>query len=63
MNRDIQQLIKKLKRQGFEVRPLQSNHYAVYWDKTWVVNLPSTPSSSRTIKNVKAALKRFGFHE
>ncbi|MFG2540119.1 MULTISPECIES: hypothetical protein [unclassified Streptomyces] len=63
MNKDIQQLIKKLERQNFEVRPLKSNYCAVFAGKVWVVNLPCTPSSSRTIKNVKAALKRHGFHE
>ncbi|MGW8988329.1 hypothetical protein ACWGRF_00115 [Streptomyces zhihengii] len=56
-------MIKKLERQNFEVRPLKSNHYAVYRGKVWVVNLPCTPSSYRTIKNVTAALKRHGFHD
>ncbi|MFJ9544074.1 hypothetical protein ACIRPX_43675 [Streptomyces sp. NPDC101225] len=63
MNKDIQQLIKKLVSQNFVVKPLKSNHYAVYLGTTWVTNLPCTPSSPRTIKNCKAALKRYGFHE
>ncbi|MCM2518289.1 hypothetical protein NC658_34555 [Streptomyces griseoincarnatus] len=56
-------MIKKLERQNFEVRPLKSNYYAVFLNKEWVVNLPCTPSSSRTIKNLKATLKRHGFHD
>ncbi|NEB29840.1 MULTISPECIES: hypothetical protein [unclassified Streptomyces] len=56
-------MIKKLERQNFEVKQLKSNYYAVYLGKTWVTNLPCTPSSSRTIKNCKAALRRYGFHD
>lgn len=63
MNKDIKQLIKKLERQNFEVRPLKSNYYAVFLNKEWVVNLPCTPSSSRTVKNLRATLKRHGFHD
>ncbi|MHB9861996.1 hypothetical protein [Streptomyces sp. YIM S03343] len=59
--KDFQQLRQELAAQGFEVRQLKNNHYAVYQDSVWVCGLPATPSDTRGLANQIAALRRAGF--
>lgn len=60
-SKETRELIKKLKRQGFEVEPTKGGHYTVRKDGRRVATLAGTPSDGRSMKNVLAALKRAGF--
>ncbi|MEU5423499.1 hypothetical protein [Streptomyces sp. NPDC020667] len=60
-NKDVKQLIKKIKQQGFEVRTTTNNHHIVRKDGRFIASLPSTPGNPRILKNPIADLKRAGF--
>jgi hypothetical protein len=60
VNKDIQQLIRRLHDQGFRIRLARSGHYRITrGDRT--ITIPATPRGGRrTHANVRAALKRIG---
>ncbi|MFC5149020.1 hypothetical protein [Streptomyces aureoversilis] len=60
-NKDVKQLIKKLKEQEFEVTRTKTNHYLVRKNGRIIGGLASTPSNPRTLKNSIADFKRAGF--
>jgi hypothetical protein len=65
--KDIAQLRKELRKQGFTEKVLKSNHIAVFKkgengeEQQFVTTLPSTPSEHRGMLNAMAYLKRAGF--
>jgi hypothetical protein len=59
MNRDIQQLIERLEKAGYEVGRTRSDHVKVF-APNGVVYGPSTPSDTRAVKNFTAQLRRYG---
>lgn len=58
MNKDIQQLLGRLREQGFHVRMGGSGHYRVSRGGR-TVTVPATPRS-RSITNARAKLRRIG---
>ena len=59
MNKDIRQLLDRVREQGFHVRFGGTGHYRVSrGDQT--VTVPATPGGSRSLANARAALKRIG---
>lgn len=60
--KDVAQLIKKLREQGFTITPTRSGHHMIRdaAGKTVTV-MASTPSEGRGLKNAIAALKRAGY--
>jgi hypothetical protein len=63
LNKEVAQLIKKAKEQGWEVTLTNGGHYK------WVNPLgafffsPKTPSDPRSISNIKRDMKAHGFIE
>ncbi|GAA3087283.1 hypothetical protein GCM10020000_87630 [Streptomyces olivoverticillatus] len=61
-DKDVRELKKALKKQGFVVRETKNGHYQVFGkDGAFVTVLPGTPSDHRSLKNSMAYLKRAGF--
>ncbi|MEV5043418.1 type II toxin-antitoxin system HicA family toxin [Streptomyces griseoincarnatus] len=60
-SKDVRQLIKKLRAQGFEATPTKGGHWLVKKGNVRVTTLPGTPSDPRSLKNCIAALKRHGY--
>jgi transcriptional/translational regulatory protein YebC/TACO1 len=61
MNKDVQQLLKRCRRQGFAVRFGGTGHYRVTSPSGHTVTVPATPRSGRrAIANTRAALRRIG---
>ena len=55
-------LLRRLRRQGFEVKRTR-RHWAVYRDGRRVCTLPVTPSDYRGQKNALAQLTRAGYEK
>lgn len=60
MNKDIEQLMRRLRRQGFKVRRAKSGHYRVTGRHGAPVTVPSTPSDCRSLANTRKYLKGIG---
>lgn len=62
MNKDIEQLLAELRRQGFTVRVRKTGHYRVTAPSGDHVTVPGTPCGgrSRSLLNARAALRRIG---
>nr|WSX25642.1 hypothetical protein OG690_38525 [Streptomyces tubercidicus] len=60
MNRDIQDILKRVKKQGFAVRMNAKRHYRVTSPGGDTVTVPSTPSDQRSVKNVRSKLRKIG---
>lgn len=60
MNKDVQQLLARVRRQGFHVRFNGADHYRVSrGDQT--ITLAATPRGGRrSLANARAALRRMG---
>ena len=61
MNKDMKQLIRKVERQGGEVRISPRGHVLFNKDGRRVAVGAGTPSDSRSWKNLLADLRRAGF--
>lgn len=59
MNKDVQQLLKRLRRQGFRVWFGGSGHYRVSRGPH-TITLAATPSGRRSLANARAQLRRIG---
>ncbi|MET9222404.1 hypothetical protein ABZX65_27070 [Streptomyces sp. NPDC003300] len=60
MNKDIQTLLRRVRRQGFQVRMGGAGHYRITRDGR-TITIPATPTRShRSIANARAALRRIG---
>jgi hypothetical protein len=60
-NKDLQQLITKAVRQGWEVEVTKSNHLKWISPSGERFTSAKTPSDHRAIKYVKQYLRRYGF--
>lgn len=61
MNKDTQQLLKRVRRQGFQVRFGGTGHYRVTNRTGRTVTLAATPRGGRrSLANARAALRRIG---
>ncbi|SEM83322.1 type II toxin-antitoxin system HicA family toxin [Streptacidiphilus jiangxiensis] len=61
MTKDVRDLVKALRKQGFEVTPSRNNHLIVRRDGRRIATLASTPSDHRGQLNILAVLRRAGF--
>ena len=59
--KDVRQLTRRLRAQGFEIRRTSKGHLAVYQCGGFITILASTPSDPRALKNGIATLKRAGY--
>jgi hypothetical protein len=58
--KEIKELLAEAERQGWRVK--EGKHYQLLSpDGKGIVTCPKTPSSSRTIPNVVARMRRYGF--
>lgn len=63
MNRDVRDLLARLRAQGWEIRQARSGHYrAAPPDGGRAVTVPATPSDPRALLNCRADLRRLGAH-
>ncbi|MFD7980256.1 hypothetical protein [Streptomyces sp. NPDC059071] len=60
-SKDVRQLVKRVKAQGFDVTPAKNGHLRVTKKGVFVTMLPGTPSDWRSLKNCMADLKRHGY--
>ncbi|MDJ0342209.1 hypothetical protein QMK19_03285 [Streptomyces sp. H10-C2] len=61
MNKDIQQLLARLRKQGFTIRLARSGHYRCTSPGGQTVTVPATPRGGRrTQQNARAGLRRIG---
>ena len=61
MNADIQRIVRKLDElPGWSVRQTPGQHYQARGPKKALFHFPATPSDSRSIKNIRAKLRRLG---
>lgn len=56
----IRQLENKRLNPGWRVQQTKSSHYVALGPNGQRVSMPSTPSDHRSVKNVKAKLRRAG---
>jgi predicted RNA binding protein YcfA (HicA-like mRNA interferase family) len=60
VNKEVQQLIRRLKDQGFVVRVARNGHYRVTAPDGRQVTVPSSPSGgNRSLANARAGLRRW----
>lgn len=60
MDKEVKQLIGRLKKLGCDVREGRNNHFIVELNGRWVGNLPHSPRGTRWLLNTKAELRRNG---
>lgn len=60
--KDVEQLLDRIREQGFEVRLGGSGHYVVTAPDGQTVSVSATPSGGRgrSLTNTRAALRRIG---
>lgn len=61
MDKELRDLVKALRAQGFEVEVTKKNHYLVRKDGRRVATIAGTASDHRSMKNVRSHLRRAGF--
>ncbi len=61
MKKDVRELMKALKDQGFEVTPSKSGHFIVRRGGQRIATLAGTPSDRRSWMNTIAVLRKAGF--
>jgi hypothetical protein len=63
-DKDVEKLVRRLRRAGWTVERTGKNYRLVFAPYgSFVVRIPSTPSSPRTIHRIRAILRRAGFEE
>ena len=60
-HKEVRDLIRRLREQGFEVVDKGVAHPKVYKDDQLLTTLPSTPSDVRSLKNAVGKLRRHGY--
>ena len=60
-HKEVRDLIRRLREQGFEVVDKGVAHPKVYKDGQLLTTLPSTPSDVRSLKNAAGKLRRHGY--
>lgn len=60
-HKEVRDLIRRLRQQGFTVVDKGVAHPKVYKDGQLLTTLPSTPSDVRSLKNAVGKLRRHGY--
>lgn len=55
-------LLRELKELKYEVRQGRRSHHKIYKDDNYIASLPSSPSDSRGITNMRLNLRRMGIN-
>ncbi len=55
-----EQLLDRVRDQGFVVKLARSGHYRVTGPDGTTVTVPKTPATRRSLRNTRAALRRIG---
>lgn len=63
MNKDVRQLIRRLRKQDFVVRPTDNGHFKVSRPDGDFVIMPSSPSDWRSMKNATVRLRKIGYRD
>jgi predicted RNA binding protein YcfA (HicA-like mRNA interferase family) len=63
MSHDLKDLIRDAVAAGFQVARTRSNHVKFVAPNGTVIFGPSTPSDHRSLKNVRAKLRRVGLND
>lgn len=61
MNSRARDLVRKLRKQGFDIEHTRRGHLKVSRDGGPFVIMPSTPSEYRGMKNAESLLKKIGY--
>ena len=61
MHKDVKQLVKRVKKQGFTVEPTERHQRVTNPDTGAFVVLPNTPSDWRWRENALSELRKIGF--
>ncbi|MGW0837107.1 hypothetical protein [Streptomyces prunicolor] len=61
MNKDVQQMLRRIRRQGFHVRLSGAGHYLCTTpDGKQRASIPGTPRGGRAITSIRGTLRRLG---
>lgn len=60
MNKDMKQLCRSLRKQGWTVERTSKGHYRAITPAGRKIVMPSTPSDGRSVLNTRALLRRAG---
>lgn len=58
--KEIDQFRRRLRRQGFAVRLGGSGHWRVTSPSGETITMPRTPGGGRSVRNVRASLRKIG---
>lgn len=61
MHKDVRQLIRRLRKQDFDVCQTDGGHYRVSANGGPYIVIPATPSDWRSLKNAKSRLRKIGY--
>ncbi|MEH0417876.1 hypothetical protein [Streptomyces sp. B21-083] len=60
MNKDVQQYLRKIRRQGFAVRISGSGHYLCTAPDGRRASIPATPRGGKAVTGIRATLRQLG---
>jgi hypothetical protein len=60
VSKDTEQMLDRIRAQGFTVRLGGSGHYRVTSPGGTTLTIPATPKTRRSLANTRAALRRIG---
>jgi hypothetical protein len=61
VNKDVQQMLRRIRRQGFAVRISGSGHYLCTTpDGARRASIPATPRGGRALTGIRGTLRRLG---
>ena len=61
--KDVQQLVTKLRKAGYDVRLTKNQHYAVSKPGGKTIFMPTTPSDRRGLYRVHQKLRNIGYDQ
>jgi predicted RNA binding protein YcfA (HicA-like mRNA interferase family) len=60
MNKDMKEIVRQLRKQGWDVSPTRNGHFRARSPNGSVYTLPHSPSDRRSVKNARSDLRRLG---
>jgi len=63
MHKDVRQLVRRLRKQDFNVEHTENGHLRVSAAGGPYIVIPSTPSDWRSMKNATVRLRRIGYRD
>lgn len=59
MNKEVEKIVRELRKRGCEVRQTGSGHWRVTREGWQAITIAKTPSTYRTMLNIRADVKRY----